>query len=225
MTNIATKNGSVIVKDGKLAESCGCCNEGCPCVNSLPSVIYANVTLTAVFYSYGDATNPGGGSATISLPFTRIPGFHSQCGAYAAAWGLIDNAYLIPWYVSSVSGNYITGPYGAPYSFGGDVRLLFTKKRHDIYVGQTPTTVSSIVVMFLRGMFSHFLQWQLPATQAAFITISESNLPWNYAGPVYSSSTTPCYSSLPSITVPIQTPHFYGVDPGTIQIQITGSAA
>ena len=34
MTNLATKNGSLIVKDGSIAENCGCCGEDCtPFVN------------------------------------------------------------------------------------------------------------------------------------------------------------------------------------------------
>ena len=64
MTNLATKNGSLIVKDGKLAESCGCCGDqwycyGCPelclpCGNAFGVAFTIN---TSTCKSSGDDVN------------------------------------------------------------------------------------------------------------------------------------------------------------------------
>jgi hypothetical protein len=46
MTPIATKNNAIILKDGKAAESCGCC--GCP---AIPSEIAITFTAPALYYA------------------------------------------------------------------------------------------------------------------------------------------------------------------------------
>jgi len=51
MTPIATKNGSIIVKDGKLAENCGCCGSGFSCSCTAPSqmqIEFANNTIQSL---------------------------------------------------------------------------------------------------------------------------------------------------------------------------------
>lgn len=51
--SIATKNGSIIVKDGSIAENCGCCETGWYCCNSLcrqDMVQSVSVTLTMSDY-------------------------------------------------------------------------------------------------------------------------------------------------------------------------------
>lgn len=57
---IATKNGAIIVKDGKLAENCGCCGwycdgAGCPCnySKSLPQTLSATLSFSLSSNMYG----------------------------------------------------------------------------------------------------------------------------------------------------------------------------
>ena len=54
MTNLATKNGSLILKDGSIAENCGCCESGwycCPSVSTCQHGLRAVVTVTAHDYT------------------------------------------------------------------------------------------------------------------------------------------------------------------------------
>lgn len=75
---LATKNGAVIVKDGKVAENCGCCGGwwcygGCGCSDVRPSVLSATLSFSLNQVAYGQVgTGAFGGG-----------GFH-QCAKYTS---------------------------------------------------------------------------------------------------------------------------------------------
>lgn len=69
MTDIATKNGSIIVKDGSIAESCGCCGDEWTCCffQQCPGQVPLSVDLTVSasdFYVKKDETGAGFGGGT-----------------------------------------------------------------------------------------------------------------------------------------------------------------
>ena len=99
---LATKNGAVIVKDGKLAESCGCCGEwycygGCGCSDQRPSALSASLSFSLNQTAYGQMQTGafGGGqmhqcakytsssfsdvSKTVSLSYTGTSSDGASC--------------------------------------------------------------------------------------------------------------------------------------------------
>lgn len=95
MTNIATNNGSVVIKNGSVGTDCGCCggwyceggDSGCnSCDSTPPSVLHAQFTLTV-----------HDGSKTFAVPLKRTGGTLSRdggvCDEYVVYWGSIGNIY------------------------------------------------------------------------------------------------------------------------------------
>ena len=93
---LATKNGAIIVKDGKLAENCGCCGGWYCCADKACLAKPSSVTLSVVaedFYAQYSATDNFYGAYQSSACFfgSAINGTHTltaitPSGGYSSAW-------------------------------------------------------------------------------------------------------------------------------------------
>jgi hypothetical protein len=85
---LATKNGAIIIKDGKLAESCGCCGGWYCCFSpecAADSISSVSVTITASDYLQWTRTVPASGSG---IPYNNTSvGFLGS--AYAGTFSLV----------------------------------------------------------------------------------------------------------------------------------------
>lgn len=93
--SIATKNGSIIIKDGKLAESCGCCGGWYCCADKACLAKPSSVTLSIVaedFYAqHLCEDNFGGYQSSVCFFGSAINGTHTltsiaPTGGYSSAW-------------------------------------------------------------------------------------------------------------------------------------------
>ena len=83
MTNLATKNGSLIVKDGKIAQDCGCCggwycyNHQCQCVTSgASSITTVDINITGQDWLLHNSYTAGGQQyyGSYLVQFSRLNG-------------------------------------------------------------------------------------------------------------------------------------------------------
>jgi len=193
---IATKSGGIIVKDGKLAENCGCCVAWrcfyCSCQNSLPSRL--NVTLRLAC-SFGDST--------VAFPLVRSDSVDAQgCGAYSGSFG--DGG-------STVTGNTFLA-FGQQQPFGARLSVSFKKPCEIIsgvrLGGPTQQFFSqefiSAVVVDVAPVNNWFL-WVLDDADSSVFFPSSF---WNgfetyrsFLGPTHFSTSSPCYGDTPPIVM------------------------
>jgi hypothetical protein len=92
---LATKNNSIIIKDGKLAENCGCCGGWYCCADKACLAKPSSVTLSVVaedFYAQYSATDNFGAYQSSACFFgSAINGTHTltsitPTGGYSSAW-------------------------------------------------------------------------------------------------------------------------------------------
>ena len=91
MTNLATKNGSLIVKDGKLAENCGCCNGLCSAIRTK-----ATLTISGLPKACGAQLldNRMIGDDDCSYPLFRVRNrYDTNLCKYATAWHSRNNLW------------------------------------------------------------------------------------------------------------------------------------
>jgi len=127
---LATKNGSLIVQDGKIAEDCGCCGgwycDGGQCDSCVsgvaPSVINAVFTLQV-----------RDGQSVIPLRLLRKagPGADYNCAPYMASWGnqlaFGYDATLSPSITFATGGTFSNGtPVVVTFPYVGSVEVTFT---------------------------------------------------------------------------------------------------
>jgi len=195
---IATKSGSLIVKDGNFAESCGCCVGWrcfyCSCQNSLPSRL--NVTLRLVC-SFGDST--------VAFPLVRSDNVNAQgCGAYSGAFG--DG--------STVTGNTFLA-FGQPQQFGARLSVEF-KKPCDIISGVklgvrpqqsfSQEVISAAVVSV--APIDHWFVWVLDDADPKVYFPSSFWFGFererSFLGPTHFSASSPCYGDTPPISMGVR---------------------
>jgi hypothetical protein len=244
MTDIATKGGAVIFKDGAAAENCNCCGgwycpsavcDSCPSGTS-PTLIRAQFTLVA-----------GNGRVSFELPLKRIgttqgvdafTGDVLVCDTFKAMWG--NTGGLQP------DSTYFTVP-GSP----DPTRLLYTFNGPGIYNGVTiDTNVHGAVVVEFSGRCGATLGLQnyldrrpvveAYSTQITFVTggllrwapVRSSRVAYAfnptasaayYFTPSYQSqSEGKCYADWPGVSaLPISGAHAgYSFGAGTVSLSV-----
>lgn len=99
MTNIATKNGSLVIKDGKLAEDCGCCGSkwyccASSCAVAEPSAVEVKIEAEDFYAQYGVSDNlfPNIGVGQVNFESSAcvfgsaISGTHALTKINASTW-------------------------------------------------------------------------------------------------------------------------------------------
>ena len=129
MTNLATKNGSLIVKDGKLAEDCGCCGGWYCCESSVCAandVQSVTVTISAQdFVQRYSPTGLGGSDITIGVRGSSISGSYSLTRSSSSnSFAYSGTGELVSLFLSPST----TSPCCSPLIF----TLAMTWKRHGV---------------------------------------------------------------------------------------------
>ena len=209
---IATKNNAIIVKDGKLAENCGCCGGwycySCGCKGAQPTKLYATFQLSTQY-----------GSASLSLTLQKVSGPPYSCNAYSTAWGSSLDKFIAPKsFDYSITNNLINTSYGTQERFTGVIEIAF----FPACTTYNDTAYSNdFAVVTASGVYSDFYIWWL------------GNSGWDYPRsspisqtpvvvPSYSSSVSPCYADFPQITSVagvFDSPIYYG----TASLTVTGA--
>jgi len=214
---IATKSGSLIVKDGKLAENCGCCTSGwycydCACRNSAPAALLARFTITA----------PWGAVSTLSLRMPAATGGES-CATYSTGWGSVNQCRSVPGYDGSITNNRIAGPTtggftGQPIAYAGIAQLAFLNQ-----CNANLTLSQPAIRFFATGSFpcqSGPLWWM--GTTAYNPNGTNSSQPLEVQS--YISTSSPCFLDSPSLTSPARMYYFgEGGQVASVLLEVTGA--
>ena len=215
---LATKNNAIILKDGKLAESCGCCG-GWYCFCAMCPNGFAALRLNC------DCTLSVGGSS-VTFPLTIVssmaPGLgfiYPGCGAYQAIWG--TGQTCVP--CNSVAPEINIG--GNTYGFPGILFIRFASCAYGL--------TNRIEVTGGYDVSGVQLSWGLAdGSQNVFSYGENAPAPFNnpfhwLSSSEYISQSNPCYLDCPSIgPVPIRVrlPVGQTAIDGTLAFSITGYA-
>ena len=127
MTNIATKNRSLIVKGGSIALDCNCCSPTNPCCSGdLPSQLHITYDMVDLRYT-GPGYNTRTLTRSVDLTLTQIPliNFVGDNNGVAPVFGLRSWGYTDDKYIATVSINVwwpnIPENSGAPCRFLADL--------------------------------------------------------------------------------------------------------
>jgi len=91
MTSIGTKNGSLIVKDGKLAENCDCCNGLCSATRDKATLTISGLPSTC---DVGNLANREISDDNCSYTLFRIRNGTTPMCVYATTWHSSNNDWL-----------------------------------------------------------------------------------------------------------------------------------
>lgn len=181
---LATKSNAIIIKDGKVAESCGCCgfycyldSGGCPCnyAKAMPQTLSANLSLNLAGPIYGAAT---GNFFSATMQCTRL--MPSQAATVNGVYTLAKIGFCT--YRASQNGVTIQVSVGATCVGGFSLNL-------DVLTFSLPASITAYC-----GPDSYCGQVNTQCTGVGFLTNGASR---NYPESVTLTMTSPftlCFS-------------------------------
>lgn len=222
---LATKNNAIILKDGQIAENCGCCGgwycDDCTSCEggAIPSVINALFTMTV-----------NDGSCQFPLRMVRAESdvrmTPFSCGLYVAYWGVGANPNWLGYQDADAHITFtFDAGYGNPqqirFDFSGAVGLLFTGACYQFNADTSMKNRIELTTNDLNGYLVPF-QWRLK-DGASVIDGVQGTLSRRYISPEYvSRSSGLCYSDMPAFSgIPISAGLFYKTYDGTIGLSVT----
>ena len=193
---LATKNGAIIVKDGKLAENCNCCGGLCAtCANATkPLTLSCRVTF---------AINDGQVQFPLTLYDSSQYGgfFYSGCGTYQSRFG--DAAQCLSCDPVSPSITYTDNGTQVTSTLGG---LLFVRFATGFLTGnQTVNAMFNRIEFTARWLLAGvewFVRSDGPNVHIYFDNLGPSHpAGFHWLSSVeYVSTSSPCYHDMPNIS-------------------------
>jgi hypothetical protein len=191
---LATKNGSLIVKDGKIAENCGCCGGwycygGCGCSDQRPSALSASLSFSMSQTAYGQMETVAFGGG----------GMH-QCAKYtSSSFSDVSKTVSLSYTGTSQDGAscYYETPITGEYSFtsGAPVPVGFVYMRAVIECTSTGTSLSITNLNYSARPFRGLNQVFVPNN--TFYAIKAPCEPESYSDSIHAVGLNAAFVSSP----------------------------
>lgn len=210
---LATKNNAIIVKDGKLAENCGCCGCGACLSGTVPTTIRVQFTLTA-----------NDGMVSFEVPL-RTPGLGDDgqgriCNAYSAFWGNAHdlgfagngpwfNQVDIPFIQTMMTYTYQgSDSYSGSDSYIGSQLTFYVSNFIEVaFVGNNGVGLGAAYsprITFVSSLGYLDFQWGPTPSPLVYYQFGGRQI-YYHTPPYQSEGTAMCYSNWPGlVALPIQ---------------------
>ena len=212
---LATKNNAIIVKDGKLAENCGCCGGWvcvrCGCSGAIPNKLRATFSMVTPY-----------GSCSLNLTLLKASSSGTypddSCGFYSTGWGTSNQCRLVPGYDASITNNDIQTSYGTPRKMSGVLSIAFLPPCSTF----NGTELASGVVINGAGDFpcANFFAWWLGTKTYNFG--GGGTTPEPIVIPSFRSLASPCYTDFPAATSAVGI-YDAAIYTGSVSLTVTGA--